>query len=281
MTVFPEMKFFKIILFLFLALTVSCSSPGSSSREETLSESRASTQVDPDKVIFLKFAAAGEIEEIKYYLSTSEKKAPQDYLDEALMTASINGQIEVMEFLITDNANVNTRLRGSRSPILSETIYARRPEAVDYLLAHGANVNHFDRYGQTPLGKAVETDEFEIAQKLITRGADINFRSSAGNTVLMDAARNGKTNFVKLLLKKGATVNLTDQAGLTALMVAAFNGQLNAVRALIDAGADFKIKDSENHTALSLAKQAFISAGEIKKENFRKVINLLEKKGAK
>ena len=93
------------------------------------------------------------------------------------------------------------------------------------MLAHDANPNTKDIYGDTPLLRAAGFG-FDVshAVKLITLlvqyKADVNAQDERGFTALMGAARNGNSEAVRFLLDHNANPDLTNCDGQTALSIA-------------------------------------------------------------
>ena len=81
-------------------------------------------------------------------------------------------------------------------------------EAVNALLAHGADVNAKESWrGQTALMWAAGEGHVGAMSALLERGADIRARSNAGWTALLFAVRDGHLDAVRTLLEVGAEVN--------------------------------------------------------------------------
>ena len=60
---------------------------------------------------------------------------------------------------------------------------------VEFLVAHGANVNQADIDGETPLLKAASSGHLDAVSFLVVHGADVNHADSYGETPL-SVARN-------------------------------------------------------------------------------------------
>jgi hypothetical protein len=103
---------------------------------------------------------------------------------------------------------------------------------VELLLTAEADVNAADKGGDTPLHEAVFRGYEEVARLLLARGADINAANQAGVTPLHYAAGLGRRSLVELLLDKGAALNARTVGGLTPLS-AARRGRHLAVAALL------------------------------------------------
>lgn len=109
----------------------------------------------------------------------------------------------------------------SDEPELSSAIRQKNIVRVRLLLSEGSGVNERDEgVQQTPLMRAAQMGDLEIAQTLIAHGADVNAQDDDGHTALMFAAEKGGTGMVDTLLRAGAKGGLRDRAGETALTLA-------------------------------------------------------------
>ena len=124
------------------------------------------------------------------------------------------------------------------TPLLT-AIYDGDLQAVDRLIAAGANVRAANREGVTPLAMASLDGNLPVIDRLLKAGADPKERGPNGETPLMFAARNGRVDVIRRLLAAGADVNARESLrGTTALMWAAEQRHPEAVKALLAAGAD-------------------------------------------
>jgi hypothetical protein len=109
-----------------------------------------------------------------------------------------------------DPALVNSRLDDDTTPLLSAT-YAGQLEVVKYLLSQGAVINTRDNvYHYTPLHAAVHIRNHEIAKYLISSGADINAKTISKETPLHLAIPSGDVAFVEYLVSEGADLTAKD-----------------------------------------------------------------------
>nr|WP_245643702.1 ankyrin repeat domain-containing protein [Paraburkholderia oxyphila] len=100
--------------------------------------------------------------------------------ENALMLASLNGDMELVKLLITKGAEVN-------------------------------------KQGWTALHYAAANGQDDVAKLLIGYSADVNALSPNGTTPLMMAARGDHMSTAKLLLDHGANLNAKNQIGMNAL----------------------------------------------------------------
>jgi hypothetical protein len=105
---------------------------------------------------------------------------------------------------------------------------------LDYLLAHGVDVNTRVQHGESPLGAAAAEGQLEAARLLIARGARLDNRTVITlETPLTEAAQMNRTDMVKLLLDHGANPGAIDVLDRTALDWAHENGNYRMASLLL------------------------------------------------
>ena len=107
------------------------------------------------------------------------------------------------------------------------------------LFALGADANEFECQTAncwTPLYAAAAANQSEAVQLLLARGADVNKKLKRGQTSLMIASYHGDIEMVRLLISSGADVN-SDCEGETALSFAKQKGHAELANLLIATGA--------------------------------------------
>ncbi|WP_342277081.1 ankyrin repeat domain-containing protein [Spiroplasma endosymbiont of Nebria brevicollis] len=76
-----------------------------------------------------------------------------------------------------------------------------RLDVVEELIVAGADVNHKDEYGYTPLMFVARNGHLEIDRMLLGKGADVNHKDEYVETALILAERNGHTEIKEALDK--------------------------------------------------------------------------------
>ena len=147
-----------------------------------------------------------------------------------LYTASIDGLVDIMRWLLNHGADVNARRHDGRTPLLSATDY-KELEAVQLLLDHKAYVNSRDNAGKTPLFNTIRMcsssqDEraVDVVQRLLEHGADPNAGARSHSTPLHLASYYGLLEVARLLHKYGANVDEKDTKGKTPFQIASEKG---------------------------------------------------------
>ncbi len=114
---------------------------------------------------------------------------------------------------------VHTRDALEKTPLFFAVQY-KRLDAMEALVAHGADVNAVDRTGMTPLHAAAMYGRREAAEWLLAHGADAGAADQFGDTPLHTAAIFGQGGVVKALRSAGVSLTAENADGRTPLMLA-------------------------------------------------------------
>jgi ankyrin repeat protein len=167
-----------------------------------------------------------------------DQRLPNDAT--ALMVAAALGYPDIAEQLLAAGADVKAVDSSGRNALHAAAQFGfehndslRTRRLFDGLLKHGAEINHADREGKTPL--------------LLLLGAQLPPGSDG------DATHLGA--LVPPLLDAGAHVAHADQRGVTALHACAMHALLAPARVLLSRGADRQATDAFGRTAAEVARQ--------------------------
>jgi len=211
------------------------------------------------------------------------KKIPAKAIDHQLMEAAKNNDLNQMEDLIKQGANVNSADDRGRTPLMyaaqagstqaMETLVKKhnadvnakdindqtalmkssimgKNDGVKFLLDNKAKIDDYDKFGRTALTYSARADHTDVLKTLLHKGADANIRDEDGRSPLMEAANKGNAESVKELIRHYADVDAqTDRSKSTALMDAIENGNPEVIRILAKR-SDPDVKDSQGDTAL-------------------------------
>ena len=273
-------------------------------------------------------ADKGHLDIVKALL---DKKAPVDardpqYQQTALIFAARGGHTDIAKVLIAHGADVNAQTRagkapefrtpasntgskgagivrggwperGSRDPIpgaKTSLLYAAREghlDTVQLLLSSGANIEHADANGVTPLIMAILNNQIPVGRLLIEKGANVKAADWYGETPLWAAVdlrdidisgphrtdngvdRAAAFELIKRLAAAGADVNArtkeypperrwitplgslawVDFTGQTPFLRAAYSGDVEVMHLLLDHHADPNITTFGGTTPLMAA----------------------------
>jgi ankyrin repeat protein/L-ascorbate metabolism protein UlaG (beta-lactamase superfamily) len=169
-----------------------------------------------------------------------------------LIYAARAGQVDVLKFLVTRGADL-TAVNGDFT-LLHDAVFSGRPEAVEYLLDQGLDIEAHGAQVGTPLVLAVDFGSLPSAAALVRRGANVNAVDKNGISVLRYAVMKGANDLIPLILGRGADIAATEpRTGKTVLHEAALRGYSAIVGGLLAAGADKDAKDNAGHTPFSYA----------------------------
>ncbi|XP_050989663.1 kinase D-interacting substrate of 220 kDa B isoform X1 [Labeo rohita] len=170
----------------------------------------------------------------------------------ALISAAKEGHTEVVKELLENNANVEHRDMGGWSALMWAA-YKGRVEVARLLLEKGANPNITGQYSVYPVIWAAGRGHAEIVQLLLQHGAKVNCSDKYGTTPLIWAARKGHYDCVMHLLENGANVDQEGANSMTALIVAVRGGFTEVVKELLKRNPNMNMTDKDGNTALMIA----------------------------
>jgi ankyrin repeat protein len=236
---------------------------GSSSRESSV---RAPSQQAQKIRAFVVACARGDLEVVRSLIEEDDSLINiviKDISDPELRKistadprplhiASAYCQIGVINELILNGAELNSRNFSGETPLFVAIEECDDLEVVKLLINSGANINSRNSYGETPLSKAVQSGNMDMVRELLRRGADINSKNRRGITPLIIAIEDRDYPMVKFLLDAGADPNVRDnnKKSVLALTVTSNQGNIEIVRELLKHGADINAQDRYGNTPL-------------------------------
>jgi ankyrin repeat protein len=145
-----------------------------------------------------------DYDEILEELEREKARAKADPRVKQLVAAAGKGDVARVAELLAAGADPNLRdpfTDGLDTPVSAAT-FARKPEVIRALARAGADLNAAHPY--TPLTLAAEWGHIELARALIESGADVNHPDSMGCTPLNQAVRKRAVDVIGALLNAGA-----------------------------------------------------------------------------
>ncbi len=166
-----------------------------------------------------------------------------------LHLAALNGNKDIVEFLIDNGADINLGDNENSPPIVNAAI-APHFDIVKLMLDRGASPSLVDDNGMTPLHFAAIGGDPRIAELFLSRGTDANATNRNGLSPAIYAAYRGKVDVLKLLEDNGVDLHQTTGGGTSLLHGAANNGSVETCEFLISKGIDPDVADTTGRTPL-------------------------------
>ncbi|XP_065563359.1 transient receptor potential channel pyrexia-like isoform X2 [Artemia franciscana] len=128
-----------------------------------------------------------------------------------LHMAALAQACEVVSLLVKGGAKVDAEDMDRKTPLHNAIVKTVRcTETVQNLLLLGANVNHQDKFGYSPLHLAALNEDSALVSLLIHRGADITVKTKGGATALSVISRRTPDCITHLSQRLDEAVSLVD-----------------------------------------------------------------------
>lgn len=217
------------------------------SQEIFTTECEQNSQVQQEFQSFLDLLFEAPLNSIKYFIKKYDIDIDTQGLcgKTALIHAAIRNNLEIVEYLIQNNANVHIKDENSYTALMWAALLGNQEIAI-YLINNGARYDDTDDFGNTPMILAV--GYLDLVEKLLHLGADINTQNHNGFSILMWASNSLES--VKFLIDRGADINIRNIDGKNILILSAEQGALDVVKYLIQKGMDENFTCYKGFTAL-------------------------------
>lgn len=193
-----------------------------------------------------------------------------------LQSAAAAGDTAAIRAALQAGAQLEHRDAEGRTPLMT-AVYKHQSAAAQALIAAGANVNAQDKILNSPFLYAGAEGMTDIVRMCMKAGADYTVYNRYGGSALIPACERGHVETVQALLEdKKFPIDHINRLGWTGLLEAVILGNggprhVQVVQLLIDAGANLNIADKDGVTTLQHARQ----------KRQTEIVRLLEQAGAK
>jgi hypothetical protein len=148
-------------------------------------QSGAGTPQENDAEQLIASAAHGDLAGMRAFLAADAQvrgaRLKRENLERALHFATMFGQIEVVEDLLSRGVDPNARVQGGITPLMLTVEGQNGPEIASRLLAAGASVNAVDSEGKTTLMDAIAAHKTSLVRLLLDAGADARIGTEREN----------------------------------------------------------------------------------------------------
>ncbi|XP_045763419.1 ankyrin repeat, SAM and basic leucine zipper domain-containing protein 1 [Maniola jurtina] len=191
---------------------------------------------------------------------TSNFENTRQKTETKLQDAIINGDLEATAKVISEDLrdDVNARLESGWTP-LSHACFHAQENIVRFLLYKGADPNiHADSVTPIMLAcsntSANESATYNIVLSLIEKNSILNVGDKYGVTPLMRAVISGHLSVVELIIDKDVNIEMRDRQGWTAVFWAIHHNQPRCLELLLSKGARWNIVDKSNRSLTEIAR---------------------------
>lgn len=165
----------------------------------------------------------------------------KDIDEPPIILALIENKLNVLEWLISNNADLN--IKGN--PAIVAAASNCSIEVIKMLIQNGADVNAVDHVGKSAAHSALYSSKYDVITLLLSHGYNLN----KDGVILRQAVAERQYPAIDILLEYGIDVNLSKPDMVypynsTPVTVAAQNNDIDTVKKLVEHGADVTIKDS-------------------------------------
>ena len=131
--------------------------------------------------------------------------------------------IKSLEILLKNGLSADTPYGGgwAKHTMMEEAVQYGYTEIMITLLNHGADINHQDFLGRTPLMQGIDSEN--TYRLLVANDADLNIQDNEGMTAIMHALHYGDSDAIKFIFNYSAkpfNLGLKNKAGETARTMA-------------------------------------------------------------
>jgi ankyrin repeat protein len=173
-----------------------------------------------------------ETEAIQKENSLQEDVIAKSTLSEAIITGDYNKVISAVAILKKNGTSLDYSENWQGFTPLLYAVTNKRLNILNFLISNGADVNSRTIVRTTPLMAAAGYGYSDITNSLLSHGALMDEQSMNGSTALMQAVRHKKYETAKILLMAGANKSLKDEDGQTALSLAEKNKDIKMLQLL-------------------------------------------------
>jgi ankyrin repeat protein len=161
------------------------------------------------------------------------------------------GDVAKVKTLISNNKElIHMNSEKGQTP-LHLAVQKGNKEIVDFLISQGADINARDGEGNTPLISAISLKKTDIAKFLLSKGADVRIKNAHNELPVILALMHGLDELVEPILDNGQDVNEYFEGNMSILLMATLAGSKEVIKLLVDRGADVNAAAQEGDVGIT------------------------------
>lgn len=190
----------------------------------------------------------------------AEEAAPATSASHGALVAAIHqGDADAAALAVRAGADLEHRDAQGRTPLL-QAVLLDRVDIIRLLVSLGADPDAVDDRQDTPWLVTGVTGSVAALEALLPGKPDLTLRNRFGGVSIIPAAERGHVDYVRRVVKTGIDVNHVNHLGWTALLEAVILGDgsrryQDVVRILLDAGADPNLGDANGVRPVEHARE--------------------------
>ena len=169
--------------------------------------------------------------------------------DPLIVAAATMGNLEAVQQLILNGADVNKTNSFTKDTALLRSLYGNFPQITRLLVYSGADINAKNNYNHSPMYVALEKKQAEFIDLFLSSGV----REGLNSAYLFRACAQKNPMGVLAMLKGGIDPNVKNEKGNTPLIISASLGDVSSVQSLMAYRADVNAANNDGNTALIYA----------------------------
>lgn len=167
-----------------------------------------------------------------------------------LFTAVVDGNLQMIDFLLQRNANPNATYYNTGESPLHRAVFKTDFRFTTKLIDAGADVNLEDFEGVTPVANAFKRGDPRLTSRLVKKKTNLKKVFKDGKTLMHFAAMSNLPNGVEFLFTKGMNPNVMDKYKRSPMFYALAKGNYEIAEIFLKNGADINISNENGETFL-------------------------------
>jgi ankyrin repeat protein len=167
--------------------------------------------------------------------------------------ASMNGNIEIMEYLLSIGAKLN--YEDDKYSVLLSAAFGGKINVYEWYKKKGYSLNEKNKKGDTPLLITSSTGNLDLIKWLLKNGSSVHEKNNNNVTSIIGACNSGHFEVVKWLLEN-TDANIHDfdkESEHTSFLISIYRNDLLLMKYLIDKGANIYDMSINEDNALLIA----------------------------